>query len=301
MPKDYSAAVLADYEKKKKDGSLSPNLLDPKAGDFREDCLSVYRKRPKKEDEEILNLFFRTEIPQNGYYSFLEQTYAHQYKQLPKILAGKVSNAGLRYFELLAWLIDFQPRPSTAYYKSIYNDGNRTDDKVGDVDSLKSIEDKTKIEDKEKDFVLQDESSNENNEETTKITVVHKNPLISKKYYKTIGAFLGVFFVLIAAYIFSPKNLQCMYWTGDHYEPIACDQKVSASVIALDTFSVSHLKKISKRDTITTASIGKVHYTKVKIDSVDFYTTKGDHPTNSTKRLLPMTQYILDKYIPHHR
>ena len=38
-----------------------------------------------------------------------------------------------------------------------------------------------------------------------------------------------------------------MYWAGDHYVEIACDQKASAQVIALDTFKISNLKKIDKK------------------------------------------------------
>ena len=89
-----------------------------------------------------------------------------------------------------------------------------------------------------------------------------------------------------------------MYWTGDHYEAVGCKVKVeAATIIAFDQQKVDRLKRITRVDTVGEKDLGKVWYVKIKVDSAEFYTDSGEYPLNSKKRLLPMTSYILDKYI----
>lgn len=91
---------------------------------------------------------------------------------------------------------------------------------------------------------------------------------------------------------------QCMYWQGDHYEVVGCKVKIDhATVIALDEQKLKRLKRITRLDTIGEKDLGKVWYVKIKVDSAEFYTDSGDYPLNTQKRLLPMTPYILNKYI----
>ncbi len=89
-----------------------------------------------------------------------------------------------------------------------------------------------------------------------------------------------------------------MYWTGESYRPILCNQKIeNTPVIALDPQQLSGLKKITQPDTLTRNSINKVGYAKLGRKEIEFYTTTGNHPTIYNKRILPMTAYILNKYI----
>jgi len=91
---------------------------------------------------------------------------------------------------------------------------------------------------------------------------------------------------------------QCMYWTGENYRPILCNQKIeNTPIIALDPQQLSGLKKITQPDTLTRYSINKVGYAKLGQKDIEFYTTTGNHPTIYNKRILPMTAYILNKYI----
>ncbi len=92
-----------------------------------------------------------------------------------------------------------------------------------------------------------------------------------------------------------------MYWTGNQYKSIPCNEKFGdAAIIALDTFKVNHLKRITRPDTITHNSLGKVWYKKIKRDSVEFYTSGGEYPLDQTKRLMPLTDYMFNKYILRH-
>ncbi|MFD2584919.1 hypothetical protein ACFSR6_20650 [Pedobacter vanadiisoli] len=123
MPEEYRKVVFDAYQKKKREGNLSSNLLDPTPGNIREECLIIYRERERTpKDDEIFKQFFKGVDRDKGYLTVLENSLAEKFKQMPKILKGGVPNYGLRYAELLAWLIDFQPRPSTSYYTSFYKD-----------------------------------------------------------------------------------------------------------------------------------------------------------------------------------
>lgn len=62
---------------------------------------------------------------------------------------------------------------------------------------------------------------------------------------------------------FSPSGITggCMYWAEDHYQPAPCNQPIENTlVVALDTLKLTHFKRITRPDTITTKSLGKVWY-----------------------------------------
>jgi hypothetical protein len=100
-------------------------------------------------------------------------------------------------------------------------------------------------------------------------------------------------------YLYKKSIQGCMYWTGDHYQPIPCNQKVGdTAIIAFDEQKTVHLKKITRPDTITTNALGRVWY--VKIDKrIEYYTAGGFHPIEYKRKLKPITGYIIGKYIIH--
>lgn len=88
-----------------------------------------------------------------------------------------------------------------------------------------------------------------------------------------------------------------MYWKGDHYEAVSCNQKIEdVDIIAMDTNKLTRLRKITRPDTLTQSSLGKVWYAKID-NEVEFYTSGGFHPEYTDRRLKPITTYIIDKYI----
>ncbi len=117
---------------------------------------------------------------------------------------------------------------------------------------------------------------------------------LKKKKVWIASFFLTLTFILI---IFSSFSKQCMYWTGEQYLPINCNETVNAAVIPLNKRKVEKLRKITRLDTITKNSIGNIWYAKVKIDSAEFYTDSGEYPLDTRKRLLPVTDYMLEKYV----
>lgn len=114
----YLKDILALYNKKKETKdveNLSVNLLHPTPGNLKAECINVYRERPNPDDDEILRLFFKA--TDKGYTKSIENISPDEFRQIQKILNRKIKTPGIKYVELLAWLIDFQPRPSTLYYQ----------------------------------------------------------------------------------------------------------------------------------------------------------------------------------------
>ena len=290
MTEDYQARVLQEYKKLKETGRLTCDLST--RAKFRKECIKAFNKKYNSQDDDVFADFFEVDKLEANFHQLLNKSEADDFKAVHNHIAGynKTDNTEMKNTELIAWFIDFQPRPSTLFYKKQRE--TETKEEFGRTLVTAQTEDGA------------NKKQGDGPEQTPDVTPTKlgfSKYTIPKKYYKSIFAFGTAAAVAIGAFIFYPKNYQCMYWTGDHYVGIACDQKASSPVIALDTFKISNLKKIDKRDTLTAASIGKVHYAKVKVDSVDFYTSGGDHPTNSTKRLLPLTQYILTKYVANKK
>ena len=91
----------------------------------------------------------------------------------------------------------------------------------------------------------------------------------------------------------------CMYWTGDHYQPISCSQKVKDTlVIALDSTRLVGFKRIMQEDTITSKSIGIVWYARLK-GQIEYYTSEGNgnHPVELGTPLHRLTPYMLKTHI----
>jgi hypothetical protein len=325
MPEDYQKVVLDDYAKKVINGSIAPSLLDPTPGSFRERCIYVYKERCSTDDDEIIKSFLGSAGKEC--LSLLENSLAVKFRQLPKILKGKVENPNIKYIELIAWLIDFKPRPSTAYYKSFYSQPQQNEEEViskgEDKDvSLEMSEIETKIPtsqpknisigevptgDQEGTIKMPQPIVSDSNNELSPparlsylerlILWLEAGPHAGKK--KLVVALIPVTLIALASYtFFEHTGSQCMYWTGNEYQSVGCSLKIDhAQVIALDRHKLNNLKKINRLDTITEKDLGKVWYVKIKVDSAEFYTDSGEYPLDIRKRLLPVTPYILNKYI----
>jgi len=341
MPEDYKTVVFAAYEEKKKAGKLSPNLLNPTPGDIREECLAVYRKRPDPKDDEILELFFRNEFGKKGYLTILEGSYAAKFRQVPRILAGEVPNPNIRYIELLAWLIDFQPRPSTSYYKSFYTTPGTESEQLPTTET--DIDKKQDLDTSLKDTAVSDEekvvtaipgqqsaqidlpgagdqpgptaaqpfsgigkdstgAGNAGNDEGVPPRQASKNklPMIMIVCIIVLLAGRGVFYLWeesITKIRLPLADEHCMYWMGNHYEPIKCDVLAdNVSIVPLNLQTLKRLKKIRHPERLTKSDLGKVWYAKIQGEP-EYFTDSGMHPVDTLKRLRPLTPYILDKNI----
>lgn len=268
---DYKNEVLKSYQQKKNAGELSDNLSMPTPKKLRDECLMVLAGRYNRKDDEVIRLFFD---PLNKYMDHaksVERIDVGKFKPLINFVKGEINRTEDKNVKLLAWLIDFEPRP----YKFIMP-ANAEEETKGEVTPLQ------------------------------KLTFTPIKPS-NKKSIPKLFTILGVVILLLTTggiYLIKYKFVgatysgeeKCMYWAEDHYQPIACTQKVEdALVIALDTVRLVQFKKITRPDTISIKSVGKVYYFKHN-GRLEFFTSGGFHPVYLDRKLKPLTAYMLGNY-----
>ena len=356
----YKALVLNAYQKKRDEGKLSPSLERPTPAKLKEECITVFIERYSKKDDKTLKSFFGPIKEVDEYVKLIKRVDTTKFKPLDNFLKGKTSEPDEKNVALLAWLIDFEPRPfkyGNTYVEELklvekeksanFDDtdkeedirilvsapdnehispdenkvntdpGEKPNDKIGEKEESTSP---IKIGETERD----DKKSEEIAEEVHRFLIQQsqvivteiispKKPALTSKFKKAIVSFILIIATGSGAYLFlgtkpqtsnmpqsfMSRNGNCMYWTGEQYQPISCDQKVSDTpIVPLDTVILAQLKKITNPDTITTQCLGKVWYVKINGEP-EFYTSNGFHPVYTDKRLRPITPYIINKYVRH--
>lgn len=355
MPQDYRIVVFDAYEKLKLEGKLSSNLIDVTPGKLREECLIVCRERYSPQDHEILRLFFSNGDREIGYLNVLENTPAETFKQASKVINGKVERPGIKYFELLAWLINFKFKTSIAYYKSFYEEqevdkpvdvenanANSVDGKGEDFNKTSSplatekykaetltsnppLETTDKSEDGPTVPLVLVISTNEAKANEVRMDVQNTAEVIKtiadddnkstdktiidpdKRVWSTQKIIISIAIIIVIGFVtflFWQNKIdretitsdeKCMYWTGNQYEAIACDQETINPKTALNIQKLKRLKKITSPDKLTKEDLGKVWYAK-RNGQVEFYTDSGTHPLDTGRVLRPLTEYMLYKY-----
>jgi hypothetical protein len=198
-------------------------------------------------------------------------TSADLYKPLVKVLKERSVNTGLKNMDLLAWLIDYYPRP----YRP---------DLIPPIKSAPS-----KIEQKSLVLLNGIQETPEHPERTNRKKIL-------------IGSVLSVLLLAGLGYWLYENHIGsygCMIWRNDRYEPVDChDNSLHTKPPQIDRQTMAHFRKITRPDTLTLYSVKKVFYAKYN-GWVEFYTAPGTHPVDSNRRLLPMSAYILNKYVYH--
>ncbi len=303
---DYTALVLADYNSKKEEDRLSLALLIPSPGKLKDECLKICRARFSKRDGRVLEAFFGNADDVKSSLQAIDKCPLGKFKALQNFINTKTSDPDPKVVELLAWLIDFDQRP--------YELGKKYHPNYS-VTRLAKDEEKVKT---ELGIGTGDAEENENSRASPVTGEVPgpSNPLSAtiSKYKpsrkKVITGLVVVAIVLAGATFFLKKDEKpfrvsltgheaCMYWTGDHYQPISCSQKVKDTlVVALDSARLMGFKRIMQEDTITSKSIGIVWYARLK-GQIEYYTSEGNgnHPVDLGTPLHRLTPYMLKTHI----
>ncbi|MCF3110887.1 hypothetical protein LL912_19030 [Niabella sp. CC-SYL272] len=313
--KDYIDQILQYYEQKKASGELPLNLSMPKPAPLRDECLIVCTERWERNDEQTLRTFFGAPVEPKTYQHIIENFDISKFKQLIKLLNNPAIETNHKNIELLAWLIDFKPRPFDRWKKEHANHLMKDA-----VEPAISRTDETATVDPEGPSTSSPGETGEKNTAAASGTSIPDNPInhnegttpfsakmqVSQKpefHFNPITIPVGIMALALMAVIFyqyimgKPDEPACMYWTGDHYQSIPCNQKVYGSlVIPLDTEKLFHFKKITRPDTLTEADINRVSYIRLNGD-IEFYTRKGDHPVYTERALNPLTEHIYQKHI----
>lgn len=299
---DYQEAVLR-YLKSRE--TVSSNLMQPTPASLRDECFLVCSEGFNRKDEHILRIFFGKAEDKNQYLKLIERCDIDRLKPLANFLKKTSIKTNVRNVELLAWLIDFKYRPYESWKE------NSVEDEISYGTTLQPTKETTDENSIKKDWTRPEAPKpvpDVNNSDAEKSPRNKKNNLT----LKNIGIYIGVVFLAASGlyiYYISTNHKPtvmgntfanteaCMYWTGDHYEQVSCNNKIKdAFVIALDSFKLLHFKRITAPDTITYQHIGRIWYIKTD-GNIEFYTSEGAHPLDMKKRLKPITSYIINKYI----
>lgn len=376
MLSEYQEKVLATYKQMCEAGGPSLILSKPTTAKLKKECLRIYDKRYTPEDDDILSTFFNVDKIGIDFRRIIAKATPGTFRALWNHLNDDSINTNERNSELLAWLIDFTPRPSFRYYQAI-REGNKEEDKPvaeenpdgnstnnTQADSNKTDSDSTaeehKIETSNSDTSQEtpdkpnsaptipvvlvintsESKASEGPEEVTNKEValtteqeketdtlktsetddktsrpdspIPPKPPLPFKLSKAIITVLLIALLGFSLYsylnygadmVYLPATTQekCMHWTGNRYEPIACDAQTSTTaIIGIDFQRLNHFKKINIPDKLTKYDLGKVWYAKI-YGKVEFYTDSGMHPVETDRRLKPLTEYMLSKYVSYYR
>jgi len=327
---DYKDAVIEAYQKKKREGSLPANLDRHTVASLKKECLNEFPVRYSNKDRETFNSLFGPAENSEEYFQKIKASDPDIFKPLNNFLRGNTDDTKDRNIHLLAWLIDFEPRPFKpvdAYLLGNNNDAppkpvsgtpdpisdnpfTTSDYQKSDIDQLKNQTDTTTTNLPPKG-ITNDNQPVENSDDLEKKTIVsiendddNNNPGNKESWFPSkllrerkavLSGLLIISGLIIIYLIIKPRY---MYWNGNEYKSISFYQNIPPPVVIvpMDSTRPFNLKKIINLKLITRSSIGKVHYSKLD-NILKFYTTGGENPEDTTRRLLPMTEYIYKKYV----
>ncbi|MXV50333.1 hypothetical protein GS399_05060 [Pedobacter sp. HMF7647] len=324
---EYQKQVLDFYKRKWNSGDLSLNLMHPTSAKIKSECLLVFEKRSKRKDETMLRSFFSAD-PTADFRLIIKKFETDKFKPLNNYLKNSTGKTEEKNIELLAWLIDFEPRPFKPENFVDEQGNSEQSEKKDSADSeLSWIEPEvaeTETTSEDPSGLTSGTSGDEMGQpEPTSIGPTDVAPEEDKKVSgNTVGrkmVLAGILLVCIggiAAFLLWPgrqagevsppraplgSEEECMYWTGDRYQAIACSGKTDGTrLYALDKDKLMHLQKISRPDTISRRGVGHVWYAKID-GKIEFYTSAGFHPVYTDIRLKPLTLYMYNKYIYHYQ
>jgi hypothetical protein len=308
MFSEYKAQVLLTYQKLRNSDSLNPNLARSTPSKLRAECLVVFSERYKKGDEITIKTFFGAHQDEAAYVRAIEKFDADKFRPLDNFIKGRNRDPEAKNIELLAWLINYEPRPyrfnpnptplprEEQYILTVKESIEPIEESATEVPkemepyAVELIREKEIIEPTvfNKQFAANAEVAKPSTTLKFKLKSI-RNPsiLIIAIIASITGAYL----------IWSKITDKCMYWTGERYVSSSCNIKIeNTAVIALDTLKLNHFKRITRPDTITYGALKRVWYFKAN-NSCEFFTGNGFHPIHTERRLKPLTKTIIDNYI----
>ena len=296
MFEDYKESIRDFYLLKKEYHKLSINLEDPGREKLRNEAVSVFRRKHSQEDIALLKSIFDPENQSTDLVRSMERFNLDKFRAVVSFLVDGSSIRDERLVKLTAWLLDFPPY---AVWRGL------------------SDEEKEKIFDDVRIELLPLPDPPVPDPPIIKDPIT-EGPIIeppkpqpsSAKFYILIGLVVllfvnGISFIIWINHRFAIRlpnpNEKCMYWKGDHFEPVSCEAKgIASPVIALNLKTLKRQRKILLPDTLTSRSLGKVWYSNIG-KKHEFFTYSGIHPIDTVRQLRPVTGYILNKYVSYHR
>jgi hypothetical protein len=311
---DYRQRVMQEYDRKKESNILPYGLMHLTPANLKDECAKRCTKDVNRRDEKVIRDFCGDLNESRNCHAIIQRCDTDRFRPLVNFLKQKSVSTDEKNIELLAWLIDFPGRPWEVWKKHSDEHPVLTEPEqaTGDKVTASVHRDSTPataggkptgdpINPGNVPIVVRDDGSNGNESTGEKIAETGNKGRLEGKNTKRLAAVFMLSLIIGAGGIWwligGNQSGGCMYWHEDHYESIACNQKVpDARIIALDTMKLKNFRKLTRPDTITYLAIGKVWYSKID-GKIEYYTSAGEHPLVFDHRLKPISKYIIDKYI----
>lgn len=291
LENEYKKLVLEDFDQKILAQQLPAELISLTPGNLKLASVNICDDRFDPKDAIILDSFFGKKENAYAYRQAIQNSSVDVFRPLINLLKKRSIKPSLKNVNLLAWLIDFRPRP---FHPNLI---------IADIN-----QDQTNInQDKTPDSSLGSTATDTAEYETGPVlpAPLLKKPLAQRKNVLIVCALLLVIALtsyLVIKYRKSPEitgHEGCMFWQDNHYQPIECSRRILYfHAVPINHKLVDGFKRITLPDTLTMHSLGKIWYAKFR-GRVEFYTQEGAHPVDTNKRLLPVSDHILKKYVYH--
>lgn len=316
MTEQYKVELLEFYDLKKEKNQLADNLRNLRRSNLRRGCLEFFTVKNTRKDHEIIKAFFDPLGKFNDPIKSIEKVELDRFRPLITFLKKETILRDEASIKLIAWLIGFDSYQEWGFKKGIIQ--AERDDSGGEGNG----DEEEEAGDEHGDKSTDEDDENGKSDTDGKNGPADPPDFLHRILYITIGqpfslkktifscavlllCSTGIFLLLKkmnAETIRQPTaEEKCMYWTGTHYEPVKCDEKIeNVTIIPINLQALNNLKKIDLTDTLTSYSLGKVWYSKID-GKHEFFTDSGTHPVNHYKKLKPLSKYILSNYVSYYR
>lgn len=216
-----------------------------------------------------------------------------KFRPLSIFLQKEDRNPERRTIELLAWLLNFSPRPYqlNTDYSTIELDCREvetSDEDLADIDEGETDTIRGGSGDRAAVGTARPDLS-------SRVSASNFKNFWSGVHTKRLAGGVCLAFIAILLAILWPAK--CMYWSGVQYESADCDQKLPyIPTLPADQYKINYFKQITRPDTITREHISKVWYWKIN-GKLELYTHYGEHPEYPGKYLKPLTKYMYEEYV----
>ncbi|MCI4442913.1 MAG: hypothetical protein JHC39_05340 [Lentimicrobium sp.] len=278
---DYKKWVKAKYEEAKT-GEFSGFLLKPSPAELKNLCLVLVDKGINKLDREILDRFFDLN-DKSSIQKQIEHFEVDKLKPISNFLKGKTETTRPINLDLIAVLVDFNPRPYAKFMA-----GNKEELTVDvAINEMTKKEERVEMEEVKKEIIFKE---------------LNKKSVSKKIAFAVIPLFVfGAAGFGVKNIFFRDKN--CMVWVNNHYEAAEYDAvKDTAEVSPFNQGLLDNFKKITVCDTTTFFKNEDIDNPLVwygkspNKKEYEYFNQPGLHPETG-KTLKPITKYIIGKYI----
>ena len=290
--KEYKKAILKKYE----EGGIE-YLVQLSPAKIRADCLLKFQNGLNNKDLIQFIHFFGLEEEASYLQNIrkIENFDIDKFRPFKNFLNRITEDTLDKNIELIAVLIDFEPRPYSNFRKQnglfrVKKNKSTQKEKAFNNDSLSGEQDKPKER-------LRDKSKNS------------ESVFSNKNFLVTLGMFLAIYLLLITAkYLFANKSspdkedTRFMIWTGEAYkeapEHVLTSLENYNKIALFEESKVLNFRKVEVTEGypfFTEQEEPNLWYGKSSDNEIEFFSAPGEHPITG-KELKAITPYIIEKY-----